>query len=110
MLLSCSHEPGLSANDLYGSYHLKWDYYYPHFTDVRTKADAMEEESKISTDMHLPMVGCTVSRRVVKNWVKIESVQVSLKMVQLEQFLHKIFINSIAAIRKIEALPYAYKT
>lgn len=55
------------------------------------------------------MVGSIVNRGMVEDWVQIQSVQVSLKMVQLEQFLHNLFSNSIPTIRKIEALLYAYK-
>lgn len=103
MLLSCSYEPG--CQQMICMNLITWSGL------IIMLILQMEEEWKISTEVYLPVVGSTVSRGVVEDWVQIQSVQVNLKMSQLGQFLHNFFSNSIAAIRRIEALLlYAYKT
>lgn len=77
MLLSCSHVSGLSADDLCASY----------FTDVRIKADAVEEDWKTATAVHLRGEGGAVSAEEwQKTMYKYISIQMKLKLAELEQF------------------------
>lgn len=90
---------------------ITWRGPYSYFTDVRIKADEVEEDWMTATAVHLPVLENTVSRGVAEDHVQIHlQFRWILSWLNLNNFLYNIFSNSINFVKKkIEALLYAHK-